>query len=252
MKPFIFPYKEGSASAKELAKALGTKRIKREGSRFKHTERKLVVNWGSSELPKGYLDPFILNKAQNVKAATNKLLAFQKMQGGVNIPWFTTDWQEAIDKLEDHDIVARRVLTGHGGDGIVITGSPDELPKAPLYVEYIKKKEEYRVHIFKGEVILIQRKVRRAEVPNEDVNWKVRNHANGFIYQLNNINPPVAVIEQAVKAIAVLGLDFGAIDVIYNQYKDLPVVLEVNCAPGLQGTTLERYRDAIISVTKGQ
>ena len=34
-KVFLYPYKDGSASAKALATALGIKRIKTEGSKFK-------------------------------------------------------------------------------------------------------------------------------------------------------------------------------------------------------------------------
>ena len=48
---FIFPYKKGSESAKALGEAIGARRIKSEGSRFKGSPEKVVINWGSSELP---------------------------------------------------------------------------------------------------------------------------------------------------------------------------------------------------------
>jgi len=44
-----------------------------------------------------------------------------------------------------------------------------------------------------------------------------------------------------------LGLDFGAVDVVMSKGRNsLPYVLEVNCAPGLQGTTLTNYKKAVI------
>ena len=38
---------------------------------------------------------------------------------------------------------------------------------------------------------------------------------------------------EATKAVAALGLDFGAVDVIYNEKYGRAYVLEVNTAPGL-------------------
>lgn len=55
------------------------------------------------------------------------------------------------------------------------------------------------------------------------------------------INPPAQVTEQSLNAIGVIGLDFGAVDVIWNQQKQMAYVLEINTAPGLEGTTLENY-----------
>ena len=41
-----------------------------------------------------------------------------------------------------------------------------------------------------------------------------------------------------------LGLDFGAVDIVINR-DNQPVILEVNAAPGIQGTTLENYKKAV-------
>jgi D-alanine-D-alanine ligase-like ATP-grasp enzyme len=43
-------------------------------------------------------------------------------------------------------------------------------------------------------------------------------------------------------------LDFGAVDVIYNRAQDKAYVLEVNTAPGLEGSTLDNYVEAIQKV----
>jgi glutathione synthase/RimK-type ligase-like ATP-grasp enzyme len=49
-------------------------------------------------------------------------------------------------------------------------------------------------------------------------------------------------------AVSALGLDFGAVDIIWNEREDKCYVLEVNTAPGLQGSTLENYANAIMEV----
>ena len=49
----------------------------------------------------------------------------------------------------------------------------------------------------------------------------------------------------AINAIRALHLDFGAVDIIYNERENQFYVLEVNTAPGLEGTTLQKYTESI-------
>lgn len=242
----IFPYKAGSASAKALAEALGVKRVKEKGSKFKGAAHKLIVNWGCSKLPAELLKCRILNSPESVSKASCKLASFKAMQeAGVSIPAFTEDKLEVRAAIhEGKTFVARTILRGHSGAGIVVIEPGQDVVAAPLYVEYIPKKEEYRIHVFNGEVVDIQRKARKKDVPDDQVNWKVRNLANGFIFARNEDavgEVPQDVLDQAVKAVAALGLDFGASDVIYNEKQKKAYVLEVNTAPGLSGSTLDGY-----------
>src|SRR3546814_15940610 len=73
------------------------------------------------------------------------------------------------------------------------------------------------------------------------VNWKIRNHDNGFIYARDEklAEVPKKVLSDSIKAVGVCGLDFGAVDVIYNEAKGIGFVLEINTATGITGTTLE-------------
>lgn len=242
----IFPYKAGSASAKALAEALGVKRIKEKGSKFKGAAHKLIINWGCSKLPAELLKCRVLNSPESVSKASCKLASFKAMaEAGVTVPSFTTERQEVTALLEQgKTIVARTILRGHSGAGIVVIEPGQEVVAAPLYVEYVPKKEEYRIHVFDGVVVDIQRKARKKDVPDDQVNWKVRNLANGFIFARGEDalgQVPQDVLDQAVKAVASLGLDFGAADVIYNDKQKKAFVLEVNTAPGLSGSTLDGY-----------
>lgn len=145
-------------------------------------------------------------------------------------------------------VVCRTILNGHSGAGIVLASTEEELVDAPLYTEYIPKKEEYRVHVFNGEVIHVSRKARRKDVPDENVNWKIRNHNNGFIFQHENFELPDECNVQALLAVKDLGLDFGAVDIIWNDKQQKAYVLEVNTAPGIEGKTLDAYVNAFKKV----
>lgn len=241
---FIYPYRKGSKSIKALREN-GFKSIKLENSRFKGRPNKVVINYGSSRLPLEVLKCRVINLPRAVSKAANKLSSFKAMaEYGVSVPRFTEDAREALGW--DSVIVVRHKLTGHSGEGIElfsINGGRD-IPPAPLYVEYIKKKEEYRVHVFMDEVIDVQRKARKREVPDEEVNWQVRNLEGGFIYAREGVELPIEAHLQAINAVEALGLDFGAVDIIWNERSDTYYVLEVNTAPGLTGTTLEKYVEA--------
>jgi glutathione synthase/RimK-type ligase-like ATP-grasp enzyme len=228
----IHPYKQGSRSAKALADALGGKVLKKEGSKFIRQPLDVVINWGDSQA--GNLS--CLNLPGNVAAASNKRIAFEKMkEAKVNVPSFASSKR---DVSWSGPTVVRHKLSGHSGEGIEITDAGD-LPDAPLYVQYVPKKTEYRVHVVGQRIVLIQRKARNPQCDNP--NWKVRNHDNGFIFVRNDVKAPSGVEEQAIRAITALGLDFGAVDIIWNEKQSKPYVLEVNTAPGLEGSTIDDY-----------
>jgi hypothetical protein len=245
MAAFLYPYKDGSASAKALAAALNIKRIKREGSSFK-PQGKVVINWGSSDCP--YTQARVLNDPSALQRATNKLTFFQHFgtTHPLLVPW-TTDQNVVREWLQEGDIVvARTKLTGHSGEGIVlIEGAEEDIPNASLYTKYMPKKHEYRIHISTNGIFDIQRKARKTDVADENVNWKIRNLDGGFIYAREGFTLPDVVRIAAVEIFNGTGLDFGAIDIIYNEKHDRAYVLEVNTAPGLTGTTLEKYTEML-------
>lgn len=252
-KTFLFPYKDGSASAKALAQGLGIKRIRRTGSRFSPSSKKTVINWGCSDYTdEVYRCGRVLNDEDAVKEATNKLSFFKLMDeydlNDLVVPW-TTSPDKALDWLaEGKRVVCRRTLTGHSGEGIeIIKGEHAELPIVPLYTLYTPKKHEYRIHCYrnssdgKSSVFDVQQKKRKTDVHDDNVDWQVRNLNGGFIYARNDIDVPSCVTDVALKVFEATGLDFGAVDIIYSQKHDRAYALEVNTAPGLSGTTLDKY-----------
>ena len=245
----IYPYKQGSKSARLLADALGCKILKREGNPIQ-LRGQVVVNWGSSKINRELINTTILNKTGAVAISANKLKTFERLAiSDVAIPYCTTSKERAEELIQaGKTIFCRTKLTGHSGQGIVIAKTVDELVDAPLYTVYQKPVQEYRIHVglFNNEdeyrAIFVQRKARKKEVPDDQVNWKIRNHANGFIFAHKDVEVAPEGLKQAIKAVKCLGLHFGAVDIL-----ELPdgsfSVLEVNTACGIEGTTLEKYTE---------
>lgn len=245
----VIPYKAGSASAAALADGLGGLRLRTENSRFRPRQGDVIVNWGSQREAHLKDTPArLLNDPELIVWVSDKLRFFKLMKENVPelIPPFWTEKSGIWGG--DYPVVCRTILNGHSGQGIVIANNESELVDAPLYVKYMKKKHEYRVHVGKVEgrknpdtIIAVQRKARNKSVPDELVNWHVRNHANGFIFARNESTAPVAVLDAARQAFEFTGLDFGAVDVIYNERDNKAYVLEINTAPGLAGSTVDDY-----------
>lgn len=240
----LYSYNQGSRSAATIARALGGRVLRREGSTFRRRPNDLVINWGATTVPLEL--GRVLNLQHEVATAANKLLFFQHMPEGIT-PEYWTDAADIPEQAfrEGAIVVCRTVLNGHSGRGIHLARSRADLVAAPLYVAYVKKQEEYRIHVGRlpngdTSIISIQRKARRADAA-VDVNWQIRNHANGFVFVRNDVHPPEDVLRVARASFEATGLDFGAVDVIWNERQQRAYALEINTAPGCEGQTVTDY-----------
>jgi len=246
MRIKLAPYKMGSQSAKALARSLGILRVR---DSYVPKRRDFIINWGKSSLQTRY--PLqVLNHPEYVRIAANKLLTYQILVDAEfdHIPEWTISKVIAQDWIDQgYRVYCRTQLTGHSGSGIVIADGSTPLVDAPLYTRSVKSKWEYRVHVFKGEVLDVQQKKKRLDWEGTSIHG-IRNASNGWVYARAGIEYPSMVTNAAVKAVDILGLDFGAVDIAYNQYEDKCYVFEINTAPGLEGTTLIKYTNAIRSL----
>jgi carbamoylphosphate synthase large subunit len=220
----------------------------------------IVINWGNARNPDSWVPPQnMLNKPEAVNVAGNKLATFDALKNaGISIPEYTTSSVEASNWIhEGHVVVERQVLRGHSGEGIRIVRDVDDLQAAPLYVKYKKKKNEYRVHVFNGTVLFIQEKRRERDRERTADESLVRSHANGWVFCREGIEIVTdatkvdllrRLFETALNTVTALGLDFGAVDIIYNQKEDKYYVLEVNTAAGLEGQSVTDYVNAILAL----
>ena len=154
-----------------------------------------------------------------------------------------------IDELDCKRVVARALTNASEGRGITIFVKGTPPPPAPLYTEYIPKKKEFRVHVWNNKVIdVAEKRKRKGYIFERDT--QVRNTANGYVFCRADVVEPDNLRAVALGAVACLGRTYGAVDVIWNQKRNICYVLEVNSRPGMEGTTVEKYADAIIQSLK--
>lgn len=245
MKIRIVPYRAGSESARLLAGELSNL-FRYKVWRGAPKERRINLNWGSTLVgPNQPQSPEAIYRASN-KLETLKCLS----DAGLSVPPFTEDIEEARRWLDGKTtVVARTLLRASEGRGIVLADSADSLPNAPLYVKYIPKKKEYRVHVVNGQVIDVQEKRKKRDW-NEDRNTKIRNTANGYVFCHEGLVEPEHLRQCGVDGVRALGLYFGAADIIYNEKQDKCYILEINTAPGLCESTAEKYAHAFASLDR--
>lgn len=241
----IRPYRRYSKSCSALRHAFPWRHFRVVDPEKTPRGRELVMNWGSTKVEPRAVCTW-LNKPENVKLAADKLLTFQKLsEKGVSVPEFSTDINKAKEWIADEYIVlCRKKLNGHSGQGIVVAKTEAELVAAPLYVRYYRKESEFRVHVFQGQVIDYVQKKKREGIADTEFNKYIRSYNNGWVFCRDDIEDITKVKEEAVKAVVALGLDFGAVDIIWTKKKKA-IVLEINTAPALEGTTVEKYKAAV-------
>lgn len=147
----------------------------------------------------------------------------------------------------DYKRVVARVLTNSSeGRGIRVFEKDDpNPPQAPLYTEYIPKKKEFRVHVWNNKVIDVIEK-RKKLGHSGDRDDFVRNTANGYVFCRTGVVEPNGIRDLGIAAVRALSRNYGAVDIVWNEKMNKCFVLEVNSRPGMEGTTVEKYAQAIL------
>lgn len=198
-----------------------------------------------------------INIPNAVAMATNKRIALQIMTDAF-VP--TLLWDESPDSLLwdygeipiPFPVVARPDFH-RAGKWLHICHTHDELARAYRLVKnrrtgepsaarathtqrYLQDAREFRVHVMAGKSIKISEKIGGG------------NHSTGAIFEYPHDFENKATLREVAKhAVSALGLDFGAVDLLYRDGQFH--VLEVNTAPRLtdpNSDTLARYVRAFI------
>jgi len=246
----IYPYKMGSQSAKALAGALDARCVYADRN-YRGNPNHVMINWGNTQFPEqwGHNVGLLINRPQAVNRACNKARCTMRLAiTSIPVVPFSNDKEVAERWIEQGiPVIVRHVMTGHSGNGIELVES-GELPDARMYTQYLGSRREYRLHVVGDSVVYTQQKKRRdgaRELPN--YSEVIRNHGTGWVYCADDITPlPDEAEDIAVRAVAALHLQFGAVDIITRQGR--VYVLEVNTAPGLEGRSIEIYRDALLQL----
>ncbi len=170
------------------------------------------------------------------------------LENKLNFPRFTESKEEALDMCMNTPVVCRTLLRARAGKGIVIADTPEQIVDAPVYVAYHKKTAEYRVNLYRGEVVCIREKrLRKGYERPEGQDYRVRSHDNGYVFCEPLVPVSHEAIAMCIKASAITNSDIVGIDLAYHKPTNYYFLLEVNSAPGMQGDTIDRYVKAIIN-----
>lgn len=244
-KLVLLAYKPTSIGSKKMAQALNVERLTIDSS-FRPEERTTVINWGRGDWPLWKDNVFgWINNPPAVLRAIDKGDAFLWMKrAGVPIPEYTESIEQARAWIgEGHIVLCRQELQGFEGRGIVVARKAEELVPARMYVKYVKKVYEYRVHVMNGEAFYANIKRQTADPKVEKPDPLVRSGPNGWIFYHMDELPSKAVCDACVAAVQALGLDFGGVDV--GESKDgTATVYEVNTAPEVGPNTIAAYMAA--------
>lgn len=159
---------------------------------------------------------------------------------------FTTSKNHALGWASEGKTVICRTLThASEGKGIVVAETTGEVINAPVYTIYKKKKKEFRIHVFKNQVVHVLEKRRKANFEGVS-DAKIRNTANGYVFCSDGVVEPVGLRDLALAASKVTKSDFKGVDIGYNEKKNELFVIEVNSAPGIEGSNVDRYVNTIV------
>ena len=201
-----------------------------------------------TQVPNPYRDN--LKYGQSV----NKLYQYNWFkEQGLSALEFTTDKDQALTWINDGlTVFGRKYLNSSCGKGIEVFedgegwGIPICFSECKVFTKYKKKKREFRVHVFKDQVVSVTEKKRKKGWDNER-DTKIRNLANGYVFCQQVSDEPEGLRQLALSAAMVSPSDFRGVDIGYNEKSNDLFVIEVNSAPGIQGSNLDKYTQTIIN-----
>lgn len=254
----IYPYQIYSESARLLAsnlrRTLGARVLRvRDVGNFKPRYNDRILNWGNTNVPGWKNVPYNqwFNHPIAVARSANKISTFDKLaEKGISCVRYTSNQNTVQNWLDQGRIVfARTIINSHGGRGIHVIRSGERIVTAPLFTLYQRKDQEFRIHVFRGKTIDVTEKRRSLEFEQSDNQKLIRNHENGWVFCHDGISIPQHALLLGLQTVQALELDFGAVDIISDH--GTCYVLEVNTAPGIEGTTLNQYVIAITNEMHG-
>lgn len=198
-------------------------------------EATFAIRWGStssSSIP-------TLNRAEAIAKASDKALTRQLLaQAGIPVPLASETAFPVIGRTRKH----------RQGRGFWYCENEQDVQNAKIrgafyFSQYYPKQNEYRVHIAGGKVLLFSIK----EGDKTKLIWNKRK--SGFLFRhmrrsewLEDENL-MNIQRKAKQAISLLGLDFGAVDIMADAPSPFPrfVISEVNTAPSLSPLAISKY-----------
>lgn len=190
-----------------------------------------VINWGNHIINS---DSFAeVNQSTAVALASNKARSRRVLRdAGVKVP--KTVFPGESIKVK-YPLIGRPSHHFGGKQFHIINNSKEGHALRAKYdivdwyfSEVFSKTHEFRVHVAHGKVLVMHEK------PLVDGELRANHTINQEDWHaLKWSEMPRGVALEAIKAVRVLGLDYGAVDVMYNASNDTCAVCEVNTSPSI-------------------
>jgi len=210
-----------------------------------------VIHWGTPLTPSILNSYDCLTNYAGIELAINKFESLDALANhGVSVPVYgVISSAMFIARAESHLPIYLRTTRHRAGEGLKIINTIAELCETlrnqpnPPYTHWLQSiwnehTSEYRIHCGKNnKIIHCQLKIHQdrneRDLTTEELS--IRNRAHGWIFASKPIQRvPQPILDEARKAIRVLRLTFGGVDIIYNRNTRQAYVLEVNTAPSLR------------------
>lgn len=236
-------------------------------SRFK---KRSVIRFGSSTELNDGIDRIELNTVQAIRNSANKYLMKECfINAGVKtadvISGKDNTAETVLEFFKDYPVVAKHIF-GSRGRGNYLLKTKEELTawlsshsdlNNYIFEKFYNYNREYRLHVNEQGCFYTCRKMLKSDTP-EDKRW-FRNDSNSvwIVEENEQFDKPSnwdAVIEESVKALKSVGLDFGAVDLRIQSATDSKgrtrenpefIVVEINSAPSFGEGTLAKYLEEI-------
>ncbi len=165
-----------------------------------------------------------INRAEFVEACVDKLKTFKALkQAGIPIPKVAVRWRDVPEDWDGY--VVRTKVDGRRNEGTSFHNSYDTIPKdGVMYTEWMDLPYEYRIVVFKGEVV--GRYYKRLQ---RDHTWELVSQPSKGFEQMD---------ADAIRAAKALSMDYVGFDVIAKNKKSY-AFLEGNSAATLQDEVAE-------------
>lgn len=222
-------------SAQALSEALAAEYMNPyETKRRKFLKHDIVVNYGFS---RDIVGNKIINTSKAVNIARDKIECFTRLKNVVPTVLMTTE-REAAEKWirSGRIVVARDRVKGDNGKGLTYCSTLKELvacTEAKFFTRYIHHTNEYRVNVWRGKVLSVYDKIRKAE------------HFKFNLLKGQDNHPQLAMFAEAVHKAT--ELDWFGMDLIRTE-KGTLFFLEVNSAPVLFPHTTAKLVKNILEI----
>ncbi len=257
------------------------------------TNKKVVIGWGTKTTKEVNMGNSItINHPNSIRANRDKYSALTKLkERNVNVANFMTA-EEANNMLKSKKNMSMPIIGRtkyhQGGKGFwtcLDEGMVQEAIHEGAYYfqERIPIKDEYRLHIFDGNLIYAQKKVKRDDMEKafidhqmgkienaadrggkkldkdtinfilerqakeqaEHADMLIRSNERGWKFiSIKTSSIKEELLQQAVKAVSAVGLDFGAVDCC-TDLNGKSWIIEINSGPGLDGKSFKAYVETL-------